>query len=226
MKKSTDSWYKNKTWNGDIDTRFEKQLRYTRNPIHKAEYLLVQGSLLLNNPNQNIQEVGLVLLSRLIEGLPTEHSPILTAQEKLGDYYFNKQLYQQAAEYYKIVMEYCVQQQSRTNTSLITDLKWAESMLHMNLVEQFEKAYQLVQHYPKNILQSPANKFYYAELGALLCERMYKKTEAINFAREAIELSVVLKSLPSANKSKSADAAMANRVQKLNSIIEGVEEGE
>ena len=226
MKKSTDSWYKNRTWNGDIDTRFEKQLRYTRNPIHKAEYLLTQGTLLLENANQNIQEVGQVLLSRLIEDLPTEHSPILTAQEKLGDYFFKIKNYEKAAEYYKVVTEYCVQQHSRTNTSLITDLKWAESIFYMNLVEQFEKAYQLVQQYPKNLLQTPAQKFYYAELGALLCERMYKKTEAIDFAREAVELSAIKQSLPAVNKSKTVDAAMANRVQKLKSIIDGVDEGE
>ena len=63
MPKPLNTWYKNRTWNGDIDERFEKNLRYTRNPIHKAGYLLEQGSLLLENPNPNIQEVGQVLLA-------------------------------------------------------------------------------------------------------------------------------------------------------------------
>ena len=67
MKNPLSSLYKNNTWNGDINDRFEQQLRYTRNPIHKARFLLEQGSLLLKNPNQNIQEVGQVLLGRLLE---------------------------------------------------------------------------------------------------------------------------------------------------------------
>ena len=217
MKKTTDSWYKNRTWNGDIDTRFEKQLRYTRNPIYKAEYLLVQGSLLLDNANQNIQEVGQVLLSRLIEDLPTEHSPILTAQEKLGDYFFKKKEYEKAAEYYKTVVEYCVQQQSRTNTSLITDLKWAETMLHLNLVEEFEKAYELVVHYPVALLKTAEQKFYHAELGALLCDRMYKKTEAKEYAGAALQYSAKLKSETGTGKNKST-AVTDTRLQKLKEI--------
>ena len=220
MKKSTDSWYKNRTWNGDIDTRFEKQLRYTRNPIHKAEYLLVQGCLLLDNPNQNIQEVGQVLLFRLLEDLPTEHSPILTAQEKLGDYFFTKKNYEKAAEYYKIVTEYCVQQQSRTNTSLITDLKWAEAILHGNLVQDFEKAYGLVVHYPVALLKTAEQKFYHAELGALLCHRMYKKTAAIEFAQAAVKYAALIKPVPGSNNNKAAAISMDNRLQKMAGIME------
>jgi tetratricopeptide (TPR) repeat protein len=224
MKKSTDSWYKNRTWNGDIDTRFEKQLRYTRNPIHKAEYLLTQGSLLLENPNQNIQEVGQVLLSRLIDDLTTEHSPILTAQEKLGDYFYKKKEYEKAAGYYKIVVDYCVEQQSRTNTSMMTDLKWAECMLHMNQVDQFEKAYELLANYPVTLLKTPEQKFYHAELGALLCERMYKKTEAVEYAQAAIKLSSKLKPV-APGKNKNAEVAMQIRLAKLAGIAgEGVNE--
>lgn len=220
MKKITDSWYKNKTWNGDIDTRFEKQLRYTRNPIHKAEYLLVQGSLLLENPNQNIQEVGQVLLSRLIEDLSTEHSPILTAQEKLGDYFFKKKNYEKAAEFYKIVVEYCVEQQSRTNTSLITDLKWAEAILNMNLVEDFEKAYGLLIHYPVALLKAADQKFYHAELGALLCDRMYKKTEAMEFAGAAVKYAALIKPVTGLSNNKAAAISMESRLQKLAGIMQ------
>src|SRR5688572_8157999 len=124
MKKPSTSWYQNRTWTSDIDTKFEKNLRYTRNPIHKAEYLQVQGCLLLESRDEKIQEVGQHLLSRLFEDLPTEYCSVQIAQEKLGDYFFKKKNYEKAAEYFKIVMDYCVEQQSRTNTSMKTDLKW------------------------------------------------------------------------------------------------------
>ncbi len=218
MKKPSSSWYNNRTWNGDIDTRFEKQLRYTRNPIHKAEYLLTQGTLLLDNPTPNIQEVGQVLLNRLIDELPTEHSPILTAQEKLGDYFFKKKDYAKAAEYYKTVVDYCVEQQSRTNTSMITDLKWADCMLHMNQVDQFEKAYELLKGFPQILLKTAETKFYYSELGALLCDRMYKKEEAVAFAQAAVKLSSKLKPAAAPGKNNNAAIAMEIRMQKLAAI--------
>jgi tetratricopeptide (TPR) repeat protein len=221
MKKPSSAWYNNRTWNGDIDTRFEKQLRYTRNPIHKAEYLLVQGSLLLDNNAPNIQEVGQVLLNRLIDELPTEHSPILTAQERLGDYFFKKKEYEKAAGYYEIVVDYCVEQQSRTNTSMMTDLKWADCMLHMNQVDQFEKGYELVQGYPQILLKNAEQKFYYAELGALLCDRMYKKEEAVEFAVNAIKIAPKLKPAASPAKNANAAAAMDIRLQKLEMIKAG-----
>jgi hypothetical protein len=217
MPKPLNTWYKNRTWNGDIDERFEKNLRYTRNPIHKAGYLLEQGSLLLENPNQNIQEVGQVLLNRLIEDLPSEHSPILTAQERLGDYFFKQKHYAKAAGYYKTVMDYCIEQQSRTNTSTITDLKWAACMLHLNQVDQFEKAYELVQHYPAALLKTADLQFYHAELGALLCDRMYKKIEAKEFATTAIAISSKVKN---ATAGAQNEAALETRLQKLAEIAQ------
>ena len=220
MPKPLNNWYKNRTWNGDIDERFEKNLRYTRNPIHKAGYLLEQGSLLLENPNQNIQEVGQVLLGRLLDELPEQHSPVLTAQEKLGDYFFGKKQYEKAAEYYKIVMDYCVQQQSRTNTSSFTDLKWATAILQQNLVEQFEKAYELVLHYPATLLKTANQQFYHAELGALLCDRMYKKIEAMEFAGAALQYAALIKAAPGPANHKDGGPAMEARLKKMAALME------
>ena len=223
MKKITDSWYKNKTWNGDIDSRFEKQLRYTRNGTHKAEYLQIQGCLLLENPAENIQEVGQVLLSRLFEDHPKEYCQVLTAQEKLGDYFFKKQQYEKAAGYFKIVTAYCVQQQSRTNTSLMTDLKWADTVLKMNLVDSLEEAFQLVIHYPVSLLKLNEQQFYYAELSALVCDKMNKITAAKEFAAQALKLARTVKaSAVKNNKVLIAD----NRLQKLALILEANETGE
>lgn len=164
MKKQTDSWYKNKTWNGDIDNSFEKHIRYERNETNKAEYLQVQGCLLLLNNSEKIQEVGLVLLDRLKDDYPTEYCQNLTAQEKLGDYFFSKKQYDKAAEYFKMVTEYCVQQQSRTNTSTMADLKWAEALYEINDAATLPTAAELVRNYPVTLLKTPVQKIYYAKL--------------------------------------------------------------
>lgn len=164
MKKQTDSWYKNKTWNGDIDRVFEKNLRYERNETNKATYLQEQGCLLLQNSSEKIQEVGLVLLSRLLEDYRTAWDQILIAQEKLGDYFFKKSQYELAAAYFKTVTEYCVQQQSRTNTSNMADLKWAESLYKTNTADVLPVAAELLRNYPVELLKSAEQKTYYAQL--------------------------------------------------------------
>lgn len=164
MKKQTDSWYKNKTWNGDIDSRFEKQLRYIRNETHKAEYLQVQGSLLLLNSSEKIQDVGLVLLGRLQEDHPTAYCQNLAAQEKLGDYFFKKKQYEKAAAYFKMVTVYCMQQQSRTNTSTMADLKWAKALYKTNDAAALPKAAELLQLFPVALLKTPEQKKFYDQL--------------------------------------------------------------
>ncbi len=164
MKKQTDSWYKNKTWNGDIDRVFEKNLRYERNETHKAICLQEQGCLLLHNSSEKIQEVGLVLLSRLLEDYPSAWCQILAAQEKLGDYFFKKNQYEKAAAYFKMVTEYCLQQQSRTNTSNMADLKWAEALYKTNKADALPVAAELLRLYPVALLKTPEQKTYYAQL--------------------------------------------------------------
>lgn len=197
-KKISDSWYKNKTWNGEIDSRFERQLRYTRNELHKASYLQVQGCLLLDNAAANIQEVGQVLLDRLFEGFPRAFDQVLQAQEKLGDYFFGKQDYKKAAGYFKTVTEYCAQQQSRTHTSGKADLKWAASLYKPGNPAGLEKAAELVATYPGKLLDSSAKQFYHAELGAWIAAAMQNNTLATSYAQAALKVHTLLKPNPAA----------------------------
>jgi tetratricopeptide (TPR) repeat protein len=197
-KKISDSWYKNKTWNGDIDSHFERQLRYTRNELHKASYLQVQGCLLLDNAAANIQEVGQVLLERLFEDFPRAFDQRLQAQEKLGDYFYGKQEYEKAAEYFKQVTEYTAEQQSRTHTSGKADLKWAASLYKMGNPAGFEKAAELVAAYPEKLLQTPAQQFYHAELGAWIANAMQNIPLAISYALAALKVHTLLKPNPPA----------------------------
>lgn len=193
MKKATDEWYKNKTWNGSIDSRFEDQLKRTRNSANKAEYLQIQGCCLLDSPQANIREVGINLLSRLFSDHPAEYLSILAAQEKLGDYYLQQKNIDQALQYFTMVMDHCAQQNSRTGSSGMADLKWAEAILKTNQPAKLEAAYQLVMQYPTTLLKFNDAKFYYAELAALICDRLNKKEEAAAFAKTAISLNVIIK---------------------------------
>ena len=196
-------WYTNKTWNGKIDSNFEDHLKRARGANNKAEFLQIQGCLLLDNPQPNIQAVGLSILSRLLEDFPLEYSSILLAQEKMGDYYLRLHQYEKAGQYYTIVNNYCIAQNSRSGTSTMTDLKLAETMLYSNKHDQLEEAYQLVTNYPVNLLKFIAGKYYYAELCAHICDALYKKEAAAAFAKSALELLKTANSPLAKNKTNS-----------------------
>lgn len=78
-------WYINKTWNEKIDSNFEDDLKRARGAGNKAEFLQIQGCCLLEHAQTNIQEVGLAILSRLLDDFPAEYLSVIVAQEKMGD---------------------------------------------------------------------------------------------------------------------------------------------
>lgn len=185
MRAAKDAWYKNRTWNGRIDSNFEEGLKRTRNNANKAEYLQVQGCYLLSSPQANIREVGITLLLRIFSDYPSEYLSNLTAQEKLGDHYLAQKDYQQAAGCFKIVTDHCSKQNSRTGSSNMADLKWAEAIIKSNQADEMDAAYELVMQYPQALLKLNDYKFYYAELAANLCQRLDRKEEADTFTAAA-----------------------------------------
>ena len=214
-------WYTNKTWNGKIDSNFEDHLKRARGANNKAEFLQIQGCLLLDNPQPNIQAVGLSILSRLLEDFPLEYSSILLAQEKMGDYYLRLHQYEKAGQYYTIVNNYCIAQNSRSGTSTMTDLKLAETIVNSNKEDQLEAAYQLVINYPVALLKFTAGKYFYAALAAQICDAMNKNEEAVAFAKSALELSKMANIPLIKNKSTGVNKPMGRAFRTLEEISTG-----
>lgn len=202
MRAAKDDWYRNRTWNGRIDSNFEDHLKRTRNNTNKAEYLQIQGCCLLNSPQANIREVGIALLSRLLADYPAEYISVLVARESLADHYLAQQNYGQAANFFKTVTSHCNQQQSRKGSSNMADLKWAEAILKANRTDEMEAAYALVKNYPIALLQLQQQKFYYAELAAHICQRLDKTEEAAAFAATALSIKAAHPSLASRFKNQ------------------------
>ena len=116
-------WYTNKTWDGKIDAKFEDNLKRSRGSSNKAEFIQIQGCLLLESTKANIQDVGVELLFRLFSDFPAEHVSIVLAQEKLADHYLKKNNFERAEHYYRNVVKYCKAQNSTGGTSGLADLK-------------------------------------------------------------------------------------------------------
>ena len=137
-------WYTNKTWDGKIDAKFEDNLKRSRGSSNKAEFIQIQGCLLLESTKLNIQDVGVELLFRLFSDFPAEHVSIVLAQEKLGDYYLKKNNFERSVHYFRIVVKYCKTQNSTGGTSGIADLKLAETIVKSQQLEKLDEAYQYI----------------------------------------------------------------------------------
>ena len=211
-------WYTNKIWDGKIDAKFEDNLKRSRGSSNKAEFIQIQGCLLLESTKENIQDVGVELLFRLFSDFPAEHVSIVLAQEKLADHYLKKNNFEGAEHYFRIVVKYCKTQNSIGGTSGFADLKLAETIVKSLQHAKLQEAYQYVIEYPVANIKFNNNKFYYAELAAHVCDLLEKKEEAKDFATTAIKLSTEVRHLLNRYKTALGNLDIAKQLRTLTEI--------
>ena len=187
-----EDWYRNETWNAEIEEAFEAKLKRSRGAFHKAQYLRIQASYLLRSEYENIQNVGVALMQRMINEYPTEESSTVFGHEQLGDYYLGKSDYQNAVRFYDFVNDcYKKDRKYRNCTSWIADLKLADVILTTNLQDRFDEAYEICKNYRIADISLNSDKYYYFELSALICNVLGKKEEAKEYAKKALKMSRV-----------------------------------
>ena len=186
-----DDWYRNKTWDSNIETDFEARLKRSRGGYSKAQYLRIQASYLLDSSVLTTQLVGLQLMERLINDFPAEEFSTIFGHEQLGDYYLRNREFDRAEKHFRIVVEHYENKNSRGGTSAKADLKLAETFLEANKTDKYEEAYRICKKYPISELIFNNDKFYFAELVAHICDKLNKLDEAKEFARTAIEISKI-----------------------------------
>lgn len=208
---ATDEWFRNTSWDSNIEADFEARLKRSRGAYHKAQYLRIQASYLLDSSVNDIQQVGLRLMDRLIKDYPTEEFIIIFGHEQLGDYYLKSGDFDKAHKHFRLVTEYYLTKNSRSGTSATADLKLAETILTANWTDKFDEAYSLCKNFPLDKLTFNNEKYYYAVLTAQLCDRLNKKDEAKDFALTAIEISKITE--PQFNRHKTVGLVRATNKQ-------------
>ena len=104
-----DDWYRNKTWNKEIETAFKLRLNRSRGLYNRTEYLRIQGSYLLSSCDPVIQAAGLEMLDELIGNYPDVNGVIVNkfdAFVQLGDYYYQRELWEEAFVNYQKAISY------------------------------------------------------------------------------------------------------------------------
>lgn len=210
---ATDEWFRNTTWDSDIEADFEVRLKRSRGAYHKAQYLRIQASYLLGSSDNDIQQVGVRLMDRLIKDYPTEEFNTTFGHEQFGDYYFKSGDFDKAAKHFRLVTENYIAKNTRGGTSAIADLKLAETILTANWTDKFDEAYNICKNFPLDKLTFNSEKYYYAVLTAQVCDRLNKKDEAKDFALTAIEISKITE--PQFNRHKTVGLVRATDKQLL-----------
>ncbi len=216
-----EDWYRNTSWDKTIEADFEARLKRSRGAFHKAQYLRIQASYLLDNSDKNNQLVGLRLMERLIKDYPTEEFSTIFGHEQIGDYFLKQGDTDIAEQQFRIVTDYYKNKKSRSGTSGIADLKLAETILTSNQIDKFEEAYKLCKEYPVSELTMNNERFYYAALTARLCDKMNKKEEAKDYATTAIKLSKIKEPQFSRHKT----VGLVNATDKQLRILEQIANG-
>ena len=215
----TEDWYRNETWNAEIEEAFETRLKRSRGAYHKAQYLRIQGSYLLESENTNIQSAGVMLMQRIINEYPTEETSTIFGREQLGDFYFKKFDYKNAVCYYDFVNDCCKKDRKyRNGVSRIADLKLVDVILKANLQDRFDEAYEICKNYQTKDLHLNSDKYYYLELSALICSKSGQKDEAKKYAKEALGIAKVTDPQFRYHKNVGLVNASNEQLTKLNQI--------
>ena len=99
-----DDWYRNKNWDDQIESAFRARLKRSRGDYYKTEYLRIQGSYLLSSDNPSDQAAGLSLMNEVLALYPDSENTLANkfdALSELGNYYFKRDRFDKAYEYYK-----------------------------------------------------------------------------------------------------------------------------
>lgn len=144
---ATDDWYRNTSWNKNIEADFEGRLKRSRGAYNKAQYLRIQAGYLLDASDTATQLVGVKLMERLINDYSTEEFSTIFGHEQLGDYYLKTEGFDKAERHFKIVKDHYENKKSRSGTSAKADLKLAETYL----IAQKQKNLKMLIEFVKTI---------------------------------------------------------------------------
>jgi len=184
-------WYINKDWNQEIEDNFEFKLKRARGGYHKAQYLRIQASHLLDTTD--FGEVGVNLMKRLFNDFPTEDFSVIFGHELLGDYYVKTNQFDSAESEYRIVVDY-YHSNTRSGTTGTADIKLADLILSTNQSQKFEYAYNLIVEDFMNTdgsLDINDIIYFYALTRSRLAWRLGNKDDSRDFANIALDLSRV-----------------------------------
>lgn len=217
---SKDDWYRNTNWNDQIESEFEARLKRSRGNFHKAQYLRIQASYLLDSSTTENQKKGIQLMKRVINDYPEETFSTIHGNEQLGDYYLKNGDYEQAEKYFRIVTNH-YHANSRSGTTGLADLKLSETILLSDQEDKLEEAYELsTSKFDETGGDLGLNdqKFYYATLMANLCLRMGRIEDASEYANSALQLSTITEPQFSRHKTVgiiNADKSTIDRLKKI-----------
>jgi hypothetical protein len=214
-------WFRNTTWNKEIEATFELKLKRARGGYSKAQYLRIQASYLLDSTE--FAEIGINLMNRLFIEFPDEWSSVIPGHEQLGDYYFREGEFDLSEiEYLKVITFY--HSNTRSNTSGMADIKLADLILFTCQKDKYRFAYKLITddfEKSKGKLILNDDKYFYCLTRSRLANSIGILPDSQNYAKLALDLSKVTEPQFPRHKSVGLVKAKKDDINELEIIING-----
>jgi tetratricopeptide (TPR) repeat protein len=100
------NWFRNTTWNEEIEKHFFLKLSRVRDKGMQAQYLKLQAGSLAYTCEENLMKIAERLISLLFSDYPDNKTEKSTAFETLGYIYQNYGNYHKALDYYREAINY------------------------------------------------------------------------------------------------------------------------
>jgi len=184
-------WYRNTTWDKEIEAAFEARWNRSRSECSKIQYLRIQAGILLRSKKKKDQLVGVALMERLFAMFPASDMEVVFGREQLGEYYQSIGGKEQAMKLFATVAKETKKQGTRSGTSGIADLKLAELLFQDGKKKSLEEAYRIISTFPYDEISFNSAQFQFAELAALICEKLKNFDEAKQYAKMALDLAEI-----------------------------------
>ncbi len=180
-------WYRNKTWNPQIEVEFEARLEKARR-LNKAQYIRIQAEEIKDHD----QNVAIRLFNRVLDEYKNDGDGLQYqfSLSALGEIYLESGEYKKAED--------CFRQLQNTPEGRYghgfkhgvdgSDVKLVKTIIYSKQVDKYQEMYTLVKKHDVQMDFLKSLKFDFVYHASILCYEMGKLDEAKEYAQMAVEL--------------------------------------
>ncbi len=138
-------WYRKTSWSENIEKEFYERFNRSKGAFHKAQYLRIQATILIDTSKLPNIHKGIQLLVLLADKYPDEAS-LSSAYLELAQAYYYLKDWNKSEKYFKLSIE---TQKKFPNNRTNAVILYCQYILERNLTKKFNDALRMAELYEK-----------------------------------------------------------------------------